>query len=419
MGLVEQLAQVAAVQADESARMRCQVDGMVPAVVALPASEGEVAACLRTAARCGAGVVPRGGGSRMGLGGSPTRCDVVLSLERLSGVVEYVPEDLTVTVQAGMPLHTLQELVGRRNQEVPLDPTGGVNSTVGGVLAAGAVGPRRMLYGGPRDVLLGARVALADGRVIQSGGRVVKNVAGYDLNKLWVGSLGTLGVLTEVTLKLRPRAKCCRTLCFSFSDVGGAAAAADAVLNSELLPAAVTILSPGAAGRLGLPASAVLAVELAESEANVAYEVVRLHQMMEGLAGGAEAEPSGRFWQDVRDYHRIGRACWRLRVSAVPGDLGALMAAALAGTGVEVIAHAGAGTLLVYGQEPAPALISALQQRAAALGGAAVLEEAPPDLKRQVAVWGPPRPEWRLMRQIKETLDPGGVLNPGRFVGGI
>ena len=428
--LVDQLAEVTTVLDGEEVRARYQVEGMFPAVVAVPATEAEVAACLRVAAAHGAGVCPRGGGTHMGLGAPPRRCDIVLSLERLAGVVEYVPEDLTVTVQAGMPLAALEALAAERSQEVPLDPMGSGAATVGGILSAGAVGPRRMLYGGPRDVLLGARVALADGRVIRSGGRVVKNVAGYDLNKLWVGSLGTLGVLTEVTLKLRPKPACRRTLYYSFGDLTEALQAAEAVLGSELLSAAVTLLSPGAAANLGLPEHFGLALELAESETNVAYQMDRLEEILTGHAGRPEEvladgtgalgpEPGDQFWRDLRDFHRTSGACWHVRVSTVISDLEELVRLALSTSGVEVIAHVGSGSLFVYGQEPDPRLVSALQNRAAALGGAAVLEEAPPELKRQVDVWGPPRPEWRLMRQIKERLDPGGILNPGRFVGGI
>lgn len=450
--LVDQLAEVTTVLDGEEARARCQVEGIQPAVVALPATEAEVAACLKVAATHGAAVCPRGGGTRMGLGGPLRQCDVVLSLERLAGVVEYVPEDLTVTVQAGMSLAALEELVAGRNQEVPLDPMGSADTTVGGILAAGAVGPRRMLYGGPRDVLLGAQVALADGRLIRSGGRVVKNVAGYDLNKLWVGSLGTLGVLTEVTLKLRPKPACRRTLCFAFGDLGQALQAAEAVLGSELLPAAVTLLSPGAAARLGLPAWLALIVELAESESNVAYQAGRLKEILSGCSGRLEeilvgsigelgdipagrrggpevstasrpgvlqTDPEKRFWLNLRDFYRIDDACWRVRVSTVLSDLAELMRLAMSGPGVDVIAHVGSGSLFVYGKQPDPRIAAALQNRAAALGGAAVLEEAPPEMKQQVDVWGPPRSEWRLMRQIKERLDPGGVLNPGRFVGGI
>ncbi|HEY8345926.1 MAG TPA: FAD-binding oxidoreductase [Symbiobacteriaceae bacterium] len=420
---MKRLAAVTTVLEGEAAGAAYQVEGMMPAVVALPASEAEVAACLRVAAECGAAVIPRGGGTRMELGTPPRRCDVVLSLERLRTVVEYVPEDLTVTVQAGMPLRELQALVGSRGQAVPLDPMGSPGTTVGGVMATAAIGPRRMVYGGPRDVLLGARVVLADGRVIRSGGRVVKNVAGYDLNKLLVGSLGTLGVLTELTLKLRPLPPCRRTFWLPCRHVGEALAAAEAVLDSELLPSAVTVLSGGAAGRLGLSGTAALVVELAESTTNVAYQADRLPEILRGWGTGAVAELAEErqeaFWEGVRDYHRQGGARWRLRIAAVLSTLEEQAQFALTFPGVAIIAHAGSGSLFVYGQDPNPEALSAMVSRAASLGGGAVLEAAPPEVKQAVGVWGPPRPEWRLMRQIKEALDPGGVLNPGRFVGGI
>lgn len=408
------------------------VDGRSPSLVVLPASEAEVASCLEAAGRHGAGVAPRGGGSKPDLGNLPERFDLALSVERLNQVVEYVPADLTVTVQAGMRLSDLQSLVARHGQTVPLDPVRSESATVGGIVATGGYGPRRMAYGSVRDILLGTRIALADGRMIKTGGRVVKNVAGYDMNKLVVGSLGTLGVITEVSLKLRPVAPAAQSLLLGFGSLEQGLAAAEAVLNSELVPAAVVLLGAGTAERLGAPGQVALAVELAETGPNVAHQAARLEEMARDhgaevarLAGPAEE----RFWSEVRDYgDRFGASC-RIRVNTLLSDMAEqISAGSVAGVTEECIAYVGTGTLLVYGF-PADgsgartaALTDAVRERfdrAAKAGGSAVLESAPPGVKAGLDVWGPKRPEWRFLDGIKQVLDPGRILNPGRYVGGI
>ncbi len=189
---------------DLESRTRYSVDGIVPDSVAVPENESEVAALLQSAAAAEIVVVPWGAGTKQDLGHPLDRVDLVLSLERLNRVVDYVPADMTITVEAGMPLATLQSHTARNGQYVALDPPRADRATMGGIVAAASHGPRRGAYGGVRDQLLGVRIALADGRVVKCGGKVVKNVAGYDMTRLVAGSLGTLGVITEVSMRLRP-----------------------------------------------------------------------------------------------------------------------------------------------------------------------------------------------------------------------
>lgn len=366
------------------------VDGIIPAAVAKPGTEAEVADCLGQGARAGAVICPWGGGTKQDLGHRPDRVDLVLSLERLNQLIEYEPADLTVTVQAGMRLADLQELVGRHGQMLPADPPFAAAATIGGIIAAGSTGPCALAYGGPRDWLLGARVALSDGRIIRTGGRVVKNVAGYDMNKLLVGSLGTLGVITEVTVRLRPIPAARRTLLYGHADAESAMAAAEQILNSELLPTAVTVLTKGAAERVGAPGPVCLALLFEETPENVDYQADRLPPPHAGAPAG--------FWDDVRSYD----APVRVRVSSRISAMAALLNRP---DGTEAIAHVGAGTVLLFG--------ATLPETAG------VVEKAPPHLKQGCAVWGPPRPEWQLMRALKDRFDPGHHLNRGRFVGGM
>ncbi len=403
--------------------VRYVVDGITPRAVLFPASEAEVASALRAAAEEGTVVVPWGGGTKQDLGNPVERADYVLSLERLDQVVEYVPADTTITVQAGMPLAPLQALAARHGQVVPLDPPRAAQATIGGIVATAVSGPRRMAYGGVRDLVLGVRLALADGRVIKAGGKVVKNVAGYDMPKLAVGSLGTLGVITEVSLRLRPRSGDSRTLVFGFAELGEALAAGEAILNSELLPAAVTVLSAGASRRLGSPGAVSLAVALEETAENNAYQVNRLSQIVHAHAGARTltGEAESDFWDRATNYgDRFGIPV-RIRISTVISDLGKH----LEGTEWDGIAHVPSGTVLLHGPLDGPGDARSAEAIAARLaeaheaGASAVLESAPLEVRRRVSVWGPSRPEWKITHAIRKAFDPGRILNRGRYVGGV
>ncbi len=180
------------------------VDGMTPSVVVKPTSQAEVAAAMGAANAAGAAVVPFGGGTQQGLGMPPERYDVALDLRQIESVVEYEAADLTITVEAGMRLSALQRLLAEKGQWLPLDPPVSDEATIGGVLATNASGPARFSRGTGRDLVIGMTVATAQGEIVKSGGRVVKNVAGYDLAKLHIGALGTTGVILQVSLKVSP-----------------------------------------------------------------------------------------------------------------------------------------------------------------------------------------------------------------------
>ena len=408
---------------DQETRSRYAIDGIVPNAVALPSSEAEVAAILREAVLAQMVVVPWGAGTKQDLGRPLERVDLVLSLEKLDRVVDYVPADMTITVEAGMRFTELQALTARHGQTVSLDPPRAAGATIGGIVATAASGPRRMAYGGVRDILLGARVALPDGRVIKAGGKVVKNVAGYDMPKLFAGSLGTLGVITEVSLKLRPLPADSRTLLFGFAELGAAMAAAEAILNSELLPAAMAVLTPEAARRLAAPGPVSLAIALEETAENNVYQAERITQMLAAdavaLADGVESE----FWDRLRNYGDRFGADFRMRVNTVISDLGQQLQECLSAPGpvkLEAVAYVPSGTAMLYGFRnggEAGAVATAVQARMA--GGSAVLESGPVALRRQVDVWGPARPEWKIVESIRKTFDAGRTLNRGRFVGRI
>jgi len=246
-----------AVQRDLATLRAHAVDGLVPHIRCAPEDTSQLSAALRICGESGAAVIPWGGGTAMHWGNPPTHADVVVSLEHLNRLVEHDDANLTATVQAGMCVAPLQDLLAARRQFLAIDPPDPRHATIGGTVAANINGPRRLAYGGVRDLVIGMKMVLASGEQIKAGGKVVKNVAGYDMCKLFVGSLGTLGIITEVTFKMAPLPETFGTI-MARGSLAQAAQLIDALLASTLTPAAVTVVGGGvatAAGRSGLKGS--------------------------------------------------------------------------------------------------------------------------------------------------------------------
>jgi len=405
----------------------CAVDGVTPRLRCAPADADGIAAALRICAERGAAVIPWGGGTAMHWGNVPRRADVVLSLERLAGVVEHDDANLTATVRAGTPVAALQETLAGRRQFLAVDPPFPQRATAGGIAAANTNGPRRMAYGGVRDQVIGMKMVLAGGAQIKAGGKVVKNVAGYDMCKLFVGSLGTLGIITEITVRMAPLPEAARTV-VSRGTLAQAAQLVDALWASTLTPAAVTILGGDVAGAGGPTAGAVSVAVWAEGfEEAVARHVRDVQAMAAGCGMTAEvleAAAHRRLWDAVRDFGADAAfpVVFRLTVplAAVAPALNAVSAMA-GGNPLRYVAHAGAGTVWIALEDPAaaPAWFPRLTALAAEHRGHAVLAVAPPAVKRTVDVWGPPPAALSIMQELKRQFDPQGLLNPGRFVRGI
>ncbi|MGH7276762.1 MAG: FAD-binding oxidoreductase, partial [Candidatus Rokuibacteriota bacterium] len=228
------------------------VEGRTPEAAVFPGSIEEVAAVVGVASEAELPVTPWGGGTATSVGMPAARPGLVLGLRRMSRLVEHEPGDLTATVEAGMTVAEFQVALRSRGQWLSLDPPDAEHATVGGVLAANASGPRRHLYGTARDLLIGVTVVTADGAVVKGGGKVVKNVAGYDLPKLFIGSYGTLGIIVEATVKLRPLPDDERLVCVSFDRLKDAGAAVRALMASDLIPNAVELLDAAASVGLGV-----------------------------------------------------------------------------------------------------------------------------------------------------------------------
>lgn len=421
------------------------VDGVAPALCVRPASQDEVSSVMGACAEAAAAVIPWGGGTAMGLGNRPARADVAVVLDRLTRVVEFDAANLNVTVEAGTRLADLQGELRKGRQFLPLDPPAEEKATVGGVLAANMSGPCRLLYGTARDWVLGMRVVLPDGERIRCGGKVIKNVSGYDMNKLFIGSLGTLGIITEATCKLLPIPAVRRSVAGVFGELGQAATVVAKVLDSVLLPEAMELFSPDAVALLG-PGLALdvtgygLAVSFAGSRETVERQVRdfiglfrEAHARSTVILSAQRTGPAWRAVRNVFDY-LPGPPPERIMCKiAVPIGRTAEMLAAAEGLGrrhrlrAAVTAHAGsgivrAGYLLGPEAPPAEALVGALEElrrEAETAEGSLVLQAAPAALKARLDAWGKPGGAFEVMRRLKADFDPPGLCNPGRFLGGI
>ena len=364
------------------------VDGVTPQVIVRPATAEAAAAVIRHANGASLAVIPIGGKQRHGPGNTPARYDIALDVTALSGIVEYEPDDLTITCGAGMTLGELRQTTAAAGQMVAFDPEIADEATVGGALAADLWGPSRVSLGGPRDFTIGLRVITGDGLITRAGGRVVKNVAGYDLCKLYVGSLGTLAVITEATFKVQPLPKASRQVAFT----AGSAAAACGIASDSLMRG----LSLRSAVVTRSEKRWRLDIALAGSEA----AVERSARELVALAGDGGLEARDR--DERSDERPIG-----VRIAALPSKLPALLEGLPADAHFLAYPTLGVVRMRLRDVDELPSLV--------AMG--AVIEDAPSQMKRGIDVFGPEPASMPLMRSIKAQLDPNGVLSPGRFVG--
>jgi glycolate oxidase FAD binding subunit len=400
-----------------------EVDGVRAELVASPASVAEASRVLAAAARAGKHVVVVGNGSKLGLGNPPERVDLIVSTRRMDRVLEHAAGDLVVKVEAGARLTDLQAALAPAGQWLALDPPE-PGSSIGGVVAANASGPRRLRYGTVRDLIIGITVVLADGTVAHAGGKVVKNVAGYDLAKLFCGSLGTLGLIAEATFRLHPRPAAAAVVTLGVSGPEQVGAAVQRLLHSTLVPSAIELVWSGESGLLtvviegippGVEAQAAAAAELLS-------EVGGVEVLDPGGTEAALAQLGAPPWEKAE----VG-----IKVAVPPAELpGALtdLWSGWLGHG-PVAAHAATGIIRVGLQGPDlgraeqveafAGEVTRTRERLAARQGTLVIVDAPPALKRAVDVWGPPGDAIELMRRVKRQFDPDRRLSPGRFVGGI
>jgi glycolate oxidase FAD binding subunit len=397
----------------KSADQTCAIDGAIPSRIVSPGTEEEISEILKWAVAADVRMSVRGGGTKLSWGNIPQAVGLVLSMERISGEVEHSWEDMTFTVKAGTTISALQNQLGAHRQRLALDPLWPLRSTVGGVVATNDGGALRIRFGSVRDLILGVTIVLPNGTLARSGGKVVKNVAGYDLPKLLTGSFGTLGVITEATFRAHPLPQATRTLSFRFADVAAANSFILAMADSSLVPTGLQLRwtkgsEPGINVRFegvkaGIDAQAERAIELSNQARNIG-EADDVWCSREALWQGESFAMVGKFSvlptaiasavELIRDQFRSCRV---------------------------VVQSTGIG--LFRGEcdslEHLSQSLTSLRNRMQAISGTLAVLDIPHELKRQIDVFGPVNDAHKLMQRIKKQFDPSGTLNSGRFVGGI
>ncbi|HET9488233.1 MAG TPA: FAD-binding oxidoreductase [Methylomirabilota bacterium] len=417
---------------DHAAALRAAaVDDRVPRWVVRPASAEQVATVLALAAEERLAVIPRGSGAAMDLGAPPARLDLVLDTKDLVRVLDYQPDDLTVSVEVGVSAGALATELRPRRQQLPVDPPGWETRTLGGLVATNAHGPLRARYGTLRDLLLGVRFVQADGVLTWGGARVVKSVSGYDVPKLMVGALGTLGVLVELTLRLHPVPDREGTWLATLPSAAAAQSFIGLVLDSTLEPTRLELLNePALRACQAPPAPFGVAVSLAGVEAAVRDEADRLQALARGAGGHLVALDDG-FWPryDRALARAEGEVVLQLGVlpSRIADTLDAITAAHAevnSGATPRVAGCAASGSLRLLlpgaGVEDAASVVTRLRAAVGGFDGSVVVQAGPRALRATVDPWGAVAPAaLELMRRLRDEFDPGRVLNPGRFVGGL
>lgn len=462
------------VKSEPDAIAEYAVDNVMPKAVVFPANTQQVADVIKYANRENLAVIPRGSGSKMAMGNSPRRLDIVVCTSCMNHMTDVDVANLTITVEAGVKFRDIQvrlatqedrcylplkDLVTeadeiicseRENQGcfVSIDAPFCESATIGGIVAANSSGPRRLLYGLPRDIVLGVRFVAPNGDIVEAGGKTVKNVSGYDMSKLMIGSAGTLGILCEMTLRLLPLPERMETLLVSFDSFSDASGFVDRLFETSLTPAAVEVMNGNSFTSLkmdGLPdfgsGGYVVAIALEGFE----EAVTRMRMEMKDMAGSLKARGDKNLQEDK---HRLFWLAVSNLVSSVAGQFSGLISAqlnypisewkkilefvkdTLSTRNIEygILAHSGNGVCLVNllmkkgdsevmknGVEGIRALLAQCHEA----GGNLVVQGAPTDVKKDLPMWGETRPDFIVVKRIREQLDPSGIMSHGRFVGGL
>jgi glycolate oxidase FAD binding subunit len=417
------------------------VDGVAPQRIAEPGTAEDLARCLRWARGAGLKVTPRGGGTKMGWGNPPAACDLLLSTARLDRVCEHAWADMTVIAEAGCRVADLQQALAEHGQHLALDPLWPERATLGGILSTNDSGTLRLRYGSLRDLIIGITVALPDGTLARSGGKVVKNVAGYDLAKLFTGALGTLGVIVQAIFRLHPLPRETRSLTFSGTP---------AALNQLLLSILASRLTPIGLQLRAAPGGAQLDIRFAGTAAGIRAQVDQVDQVRRLAAPSVDpADAPAEIWTshqaiwagaagadgdagaDGADGADSAAPALVAKLSVQPARIAAVCAlieraaAARSLAWQMVVQGVGAGYVRLEGDEPAlRATLLALRAELAGTGetkprGTIVALGCPLAVKRGLDVWGPASDAQPVMVRIKQRFDPDGTLSPGRFLGGI
>ncbi len=425
------------------------LDGKRPKVIVSPRAMDEVSKIIAYANQQRLAVIPMGNGTKIGMGGIPKKMDIVLLTRRLSRITDCDIDNLTFSAESGMTLNEVQKHLAKesRGYFLPLDPSFTDKATLGGIVATNSSGPKRLLYGTARDLIIGMKTVFPNGDIVVSGGKTVKNVSGYDMCKLLIGSFGTLGIICEITFKILPLPEKEATLLVPFKTLDEADGFVQEVARSQLIPASVEMLNATAVTkmkyRLSLPGEGkyVVAIGLegvAESVERQIYEMGALGKKHGALGTmPLDSEKHHAFWNAFRNFSKgLARGypgLITLKSNFLISKGGKVIESyekisKSMGMDCAFICHSGNGILYSYVMvdkngrsktETLVKLIKKLTSEAMKNEGNLVVESSPFSIKKKVDVWGKSRTDYQVMRRIKREVDPSNVLNPGRFLGGI
>ncbi|MDQ3658619.1 MAG: FAD-binding oxidoreductase, partial [Actinomycetota bacterium] len=395
------------------------IEGVQPALVVEPGSVEEISDVMKLAAREGLAVSPRGGGTKTHVGDAPRQLDLIVSTTRMNEIMEHTPGDQIFRAEAGVRLEDLQEQISASDQMLALDPPES-GATLGGIIAANSSGPRRYKYGTVRDLIIGITVVLHDGTVAKAGSKVVKNVAGYDLSKLFTGSLGTLGIIATANFRLHPLPKASRTVAVEVESPQQAQEATQSIVHSQ--------------------------VEATAIELHYAEDEKLLTVLLESIPGGMDAKVETasfllKQFGEVRtlseeEADHLGPLTPPavadeivLKLGAPPAELGSVLESALGAAERRGLAHpritghAGTGVTFIgfsgEDEDAAVGFVGEMREIQTRKSGNVTLQRAPLTLKQRVSTWDNGGDYLGLVRRVKEKFDPRGGMNPGRYLGGL
>ncbi len=417
------------------------VEGRVPQVAVGPTSTLEISEAMSVATKHELSAAPLGGGTRTRLGNAPDSFDLAIDMTRVDQLVAHNADDLTATVEAGMRVSRLQEILAEHGQFLAIDPPLPNQATVGGSLAVGWSGPVTWQNWSPRDIVIGMKTVQADGKITKSGGQVVKNVSGYDMARMHIGALGTLGIIVEVSFKLTPLPRQDATVMGLFESPANCLDAAQAVFGSNIVPLAISTLHEQprrlnlSGSEAGMPSLLVRVGGRAKSVHRQTQDIISLYRQFGAVqATVLDGNAAAAMWRRIRDWGWGDQTevVAGIRACVLPGDIPAVTDSLSdtedsSGLRWRVTTQTAQGTvnilwLRVEGEPSSKhvrAVISETMEAVRRIGGTAVVTHAPTHVKESLDVWGEPTLTIDTMRNLKRQFDPNRLLNPGRFMGGI
>ena len=411
------------------------IDGIVPSLVVFPRTVDEVSNVVSTAHDYNVSIIPYGGGTKMILGNVPRSADVVLGLTDLDDVVDYQPADMTATFQSGTSITKAQTLLAGKGQFLPIQTPVPDRATIGGVLATAIVGPASASYGSPRDWLIGIKTVSENGIVARAGGNVVKNVTGFDMSRLYTGSLGSLGVIVEATFKLAPKPDTAKTLVISSSNLDSLLSSVEALRAPATSPNALVIVNPPIRQRIGLDgAGFALLLSLNGRSSSVKQRITEVNKTLSDHQIDSNIEldqpQSEQLWQRLINlpWGSSEPPDFSIKFNSVPSDVASIMGL-LDKTDLQHIVHGviadfGLGTLRSLLWSNGNSAIDrpsfeAITLQVTQVGSRWVLERSPLQFKKEIDIWGIEPEGLPIMQRIKNRFDPKDIFNPGRFVSGL